>query len=234
MNREQIIAIRGFAARREVRGAAIDHGIIAVQAADHELVVNLVAGKARHLVERRRQGHLARLAGDLNPGRLPGRVEENTLRGVRDTVAEHGLCRVKLTQRLADRARTHGNLHHREDDIAFGRMRFLQDAIRHAAQNFGHIGVGMRRKRNLHFRHEIGLGLIGLRREAGAAERIGRALARRFVAAQHLPAFLENLVIVAGHVGVLEHQDVIGVHVKSGQGEVRGAGEDLDGRLSAP
>ena len=32
-------------------------------------------------------------------------------------------------------------------------------------------------------------------------------------------AFLEDCVIVARNVGILEHQHVIGVHVKSGQGE---------------
>src|SRR5262245_54378582 len=54
-DREEVIAIGGFAARRQVRGAAIDHRIIAVQAADHELVVNLVSRRARYLVEWRRQ-----------------------------------------------------------------------------------------------------------------------------------------------------------------------------------
>src|SRR5215467_15067001 len=55
VDREQVIAIRSFAARRQVGGAAIDHWITAVQAADHEFIVNLVSRRARYLIERRRQ-----------------------------------------------------------------------------------------------------------------------------------------------------------------------------------
>jgi hypothetical protein len=57
----------------------MDHRIVAVQAADDEFVVNLVPRQARRLVERRRQGNLTGLSGDLNAGRLPGRIEENAL-----------------------------------------------------------------------------------------------------------------------------------------------------------
>src|SRR5207249_3482081 len=89
VDREQVIAIRRFSARRQVRGAAIHYWITAVQAADHELVVNLVSRRARYLVEWRRQSDLARLAGDLNPGRLPGRVEENARGRIRDAIAVH-------------------------------------------------------------------------------------------------------------------------------------------------
>src|SRR6516225_4940073 len=137
------------------------------------------------------------------------------------------------TELHTDRPSASGDLHYRENHIAFGRVCFLLYAIGNAAEYVVYVRLRVRRKSNLHFWHEAGLRFVRLSGDVGTTECIGRRLAWGFVATQHLPAFFKYFVIVVAYIGILEDQDVIGVHVEAGQGEVRRAGEDLYG-ASAP
>ena len=64
VNFEEIVAVGGLAAGGQVGRPAVDHRVGSIQAADDKFVVDLMARRAGNLIERRRQNHRARLAGD--------------------------------------------------------------------------------------------------------------------------------------------------------------------------
>jgi len=114
VDRQQIVAVCRLATGRQIRRAAENHGIVAVEPADDELVVNLVpdAADVRHLVERRRQYGVHRLAGDEHARLLANRKQSNTAGVVGNPIAENILVCMKVLQCLVNRTFAFRHFHH--------------------------------------------------------------------------------------------------------------------------
>ena len=78
VNFKEIVAVRSLSAGGEVGRPAIDHPVRPNHAAHYKFVVDLMAGRAGNLIERRRQTDRARLAGHQDASLRGGLIEVNT------------------------------------------------------------------------------------------------------------------------------------------------------------
>lgn len=230
VNLQEIVAVHGLTAGGQVGRSAVDDGIGTVEAADDEFVVYLMPGRAGNLAEGRRQNYRARLAGHEDAAPRRGLIQIDAIGGVGDAVAVESLGSMKSGEGLVNGRLAACQLHDGENDAALGRGLLLIDAIANAIQDLGDYSAGMRRECNTELGRGWGLRHVGLSGGGGCGEGIGRPLCWSFCLAQNFEALLEDLGVLGSHGRVFKHENVVGIDVESGDGEIGRASKHADRR----